>query len=238
MKVPLDAIEMNGPAPGAGNLKRSLEQRGQLYPVLLQKVGDRYRILDGRRRVAAARALGWKAIEAEVIEGDERDTLAANLARSKNPVAEFLAIKALKEKGLTHAEIAKEIGVSRVAVTHRLRLEKLIPELLEALATGRLSYSAAREAAVLDVETQKALARRLEKGEKLGAREVRGARDATHNGTADPLAQALAQVASRENAPDPNALLRADVRRLVEMAKTAGVPLEALLQEVQAQWNA
>jgi hypothetical protein len=45
-----------------------LFREGDLPPVRLYRIGDAYFVLDGHHRISVARAMGWKEIEAEVIE--------------------------------------------------------------------------------------------------------------------------------------------------------------------------
>lgn len=71
--VPIGSIKARSYNPatrvdiGIGKLARSMDEIGLLYPVLLDAKNT---TIDGHRRVAAAKRLGWKTIKAVVVEGD------------------------------------------------------------------------------------------------------------------------------------------------------------------------
>ncbi|WP_353662388.1 ParB N-terminal domain-containing protein [Hydrogenimonas sp. SS33] len=75
--IPLDALE-TGLAirlfeTGSELLKASIAEMGQLEPIVVRRAGEKYEILDGHRRVAAARALGRADIPAEVAAVGEKE---------------------------------------------------------------------------------------------------------------------------------------------------------------------
>jgi hypothetical protein len=96
LRLPIDRLE---PHPLPGRLYRdndiglealaeSLKSHGQLTPVLAESIGSDYQILSGTRRLAAARRLGWKSLEAIVkTPRDDRErelwVLESNHSRSK-----------------------------------------------------------------------------------------------------------------------------------------------------------
>ncbi|WP_201352993.1 ParB/RepB/Spo0J family partition protein [Hydrogenimonas urashimensis] len=55
------------------SLVRSIKEQGQLEPIIVRKKGERYEILDGYRRVAAAEKLGRADISAEVVEAEAEE---------------------------------------------------------------------------------------------------------------------------------------------------------------------
>ncbi len=73
MSVPVDLIDAGNNAtkrkkdfPVFLKVYRNQVKAGQAVPILLQKEGARYRVLDGHRRLAAAKALGMETIRATV----------------------------------------------------------------------------------------------------------------------------------------------------------------------------
>ena len=56
-------------------LQKSIEEIGLIYPVA---VNDKNELIDGHRRVAAAKALGWQDIPAIIVSG-ERDSIYAEV---------------------------------------------------------------------------------------------------------------------------------------------------------------
>src|SRR5690349_10050862 len=49
----------------------SMKEEGLIHPVILRKVGSAYELVAGERRFRAAEKLGWKTIEARVIEATD-----------------------------------------------------------------------------------------------------------------------------------------------------------------------
>jgi hypothetical protein len=56
-------------------LQHSIESIGQIEPIIVRKVDETYEILNGHRRVAVAKALGFVDISADIIEASDRDAL-------------------------------------------------------------------------------------------------------------------------------------------------------------------
>ena len=127
-----------------GNLARSMGAVGQLVPVILWRNGDgTYRIADGRRRVAAARKLGWERIDALILqtEGEAelaaaRVTIAGNV-HSPNPLSEAEAVGVLGE------ESAIGLGLTPAQARARARLARLHPRVREAIERGEIPRGAA-----------------------------------------------------------------------------------------------
>ncbi|GAJ00658.1 unnamed protein product, partial [marine sediment metagenome] len=63
------------------SLKRSLQDQGQLSPVKLRKVGDRYQLIAGWRRTLMMRELGYDRIRAHIyVNIDDEEALNINIA--------------------------------------------------------------------------------------------------------------------------------------------------------------
>lgn len=70
MKIKLsDIIPPLGRGNG-GDLTRTIESSGQLQEIVVEKVGDRYRIVDGRSRYFALIGLGSEFINAKEMKGN------------------------------------------------------------------------------------------------------------------------------------------------------------------------
>jgi ParB family transcriptional regulator, chromosome partitioning protein len=54
------------------SLAESLKEHDMLQPVLVRRVGGRYQLISGERRLRAARHAGWTTIPARVREADDR----------------------------------------------------------------------------------------------------------------------------------------------------------------------
>jgi len=134
-------------------MARSLERYGQLSPLVVCRREDRYGLIDGFKRLGAARALaGWWYLAARLLEADERTAKAAiyglNRAGGRTrELEEAWIIQALvREDGLSQVEVAELLGRHKSWVCRRLALiERLGTEAREELRVGLLSPTAARQ---------------------------------------------------------------------------------------------
>ncbi len=99
---PADRLSRPGDDAAIEQLARSMGECGQLQPVMLERLVDgRFCRVFGRRRIAAARRLGWSAIRASVVAplaDDVRRTVVAieNVQRQDlTPAEETLAVDEL-----------------------------------------------------------------------------------------------------------------------------------------------
>jgi ParB-like chromosome segregation protein Spo0J len=134
-------------------MARSLERYGQLSPVVVCQREDRYELIDGFKRLGAARTLvGMSHLFARRMEADERTAKAAiyglNRAGGRTrELEEAWIIQALvREDGLSQVEVAELLGRHKSWVCRRLALiERLGAEAREELRVGLLSPTAARQ---------------------------------------------------------------------------------------------
>jgi ParB family chromosome partitioning protein len=136
-----------------GELADSIRANGIIQPIVVRRVGDRYRIIAGERRWRAAQRAGLLKVPVvvrEVEEGAHKKllelALVENIQRENlNPVDEALAYQRLTEEhGLTQEQIASAVGKDRSSVANMLRLLKLSDEVRNDLASGALSMGHAR----------------------------------------------------------------------------------------------
>ena len=80
------------------SLSESLKEHDMLQPVLVRRLGDRYQLISGERRLRAAIQAGWSQIPARIREADDR--LVAELAivenlqrKDLNPIEKALSFK-------------------------------------------------------------------------------------------------------------------------------------------------
>lgn len=125
-------------------LMKSLAEDGQLHPITVRHRQDgMYEIIDGLHRVEAARRLGWKDIEANVISVDDLEAkflaLKANLVRRNlEPVEEGQVIYRIMVKhNLSEKQVAKKLGVSEDWVSKRLALVLKVHEEVRKLVAER-----------------------------------------------------------------------------------------------------
>lgn len=147
-----------GPEPSPA-MVASVKAVGVLERVILADAGDTYRIINGYRRVRAARLAGLFEVPARVYRdlGDKTEaglTVALNALRSPNPYAEYEAIARMRAAGLSEKAVAEATGMPAALVKRRLLLGRLGDELMAGLAAGKMTASVAEEAARLPREGQ------------------------------------------------------------------------------------
>jgi hypothetical protein len=134
-------------------MARSLERYGQLSPVVVCRRQERYELIDGFKRLGAARGLARLShLWARLMEADERTAKAAiyglNRAGGRTrELEEAWIIQALvREDGMSQVEVAELLGRHKSWVCRRLALiERLGPKARDELRVGLLSPTAARQ---------------------------------------------------------------------------------------------
>ncbi len=134
-------------------MMRSLESYGQLSPIVVVMQEGRCELIDGFKRLGAARKLpSIDRLLARRIEADERAAKAAiyglNRAGGRTrEIEEAWIVHALvREDGLTQVEVAELLGRHKSWVCRRLALiEKLGPEARAELQVGLITPTAARQ---------------------------------------------------------------------------------------------
>ena len=174
-EVPLAEVRPNPFQPrkefseeALSSLVDSIRAVGVLQPVLLRPVdGGGFELIAGERRCRAARRAGLQTIPALVQDVNDatslEQALIENIQREQlNVLDEAAAYQQLIEEfSLTHDEVARRVGRSRVAVTNALRLFQLPLPVQRLVRDERLTAGHAR--ALLgtpDREVQESLARR------------------------------------------------------------------------------
>ncbi|NQG97062.1 ParB/RepB/Spo0J family partition protein [Streptococcus suis] len=131
-------------------LAQSIQMNGIIQPLIVRKSAIHgYELLAGERRLRASKLAGLETVP--VIVKDLTDTellnqaIIENLQRSDlNPIEEAHSYQRLIERGMTHDEIAGQMGKSRPYISNILRLLQLSPASQEAVESGRLSQGHAR----------------------------------------------------------------------------------------------
>lgn len=154
-------------------LEASIRSVGLQQPVLVHRVGTRFVLLDGERRVRALRSLGIATVPVVVVADELTTTdivqrqLVCNAQRSDlTPLEKARAIEALMTTTKwSSAQVAEKLGFSAPTVTRLLALLTL-PEPIQAqVACGAISPSGGYELAqVGDPERQRELAQELAAG--------------------------------------------------------------------------
>ncbi len=175
-QVLLDLIDDNPHQPRENidaaalvELTASIKVSGILQPVLLRPVANRYQLVAGHRRTAAARAAGLTTIPA-IIRSDTTEETQAEWAiienvqrQDLNPLERAKAYKTYLDRfNLTHAQAAQRLGEERTNISNYLRLLDLPKEVQGFVATGQIAFGHAKIlAGIDDPERQNSLAKTI-----------------------------------------------------------------------------
>ncbi|MCO6458612.1 MAG: ParB/RepB/Spo0J family partition protein, partial [Pirellulaceae bacterium] len=136
--------------PEIASLAESLKQHDMLQPVLVRRVGERYQLISGERRLRAAVQAGWTTVPARLREADDR--LVAELAivenlqrQDLNPIEKALSFRRyLDQHQCTQEDLAGRIKIDRSTIANLMRLLELPERVLDALRGGAISAGHAR----------------------------------------------------------------------------------------------
>ena len=160
-RVVFDSAELS-------ELAESIREHGIIQPLIVTRDenSDQYTLIAGERRLMAAGQIGLDKVPVIVRESSDQErlelALIENVQRADlNPLETAEAYRQLSDEfGLSHNEIARRVGKSRVSVTNALRLLNLPPSVQDALRGGKISEGHAR--ALLALPTPQAQAAALQ----------------------------------------------------------------------------
>ncbi len=159
-------------------LAQSINANGVVQPLLLRKMGLRYQLIAGERRLRAASLAGLTRVPAVIREVSDDNllelALIENIQREElNAIEEALAYKKLIETiGMTQEVLASRVGRDRSYITNYLRLLRLPEELRMMVQDGRLSTGHARTILGLDLENQQKQVAQRVVSQRLSVRET------------------------------------------------------------------
>ncbi|MBX2866736.1 ParB/RepB/Spo0J family partition protein [Candidatus Kaiserbacteria bacterium] len=142
-------------------LAESIRMYGVLQPLVVTRkevtsadgaFRTEYELIAGERRLRASKLAGIEQVPVIIRSGQETELMKLELAiienlqrEDLNPVDRALAFKQLASQfGLSHADVAKKVGRSRVYVSNSIRLLNLPDTILSALSNGEISDGHAR----------------------------------------------------------------------------------------------
>lgn len=208
-------------------LAASIRQNGLVQPIVVTQQPnrkDRYLILAGHRRHAAAQRIGLRQVPAIIrhdlphISDHLSLMLVENVQRTQlSPVEKAEAIRELMKVGLTQADVARVTGMHASTVNSLMLINEVDENTLEAIKTGDVTVGEAQAA----VRRERAASR-----ERLDA-PVRGRPvqvDPPHFRRSHPLADTVGQLCDHSTRPKVGGVgcgqcweqaIRSDVSELV-----------------------
>ncbi len=160
------------------SLANTIREKGVLQPLLVRRVGSRYELIAGERRLRAAKKAGLAEVPVLIREAEEADRLELSILENiqredLNPIEEAQAYKEMQDRlAITQEELARRVGKDRSSVANSMRLLQLPREIQEDLSSGRLSSGHARAILALDREVLQLKMWALIKDKGLSVREA------------------------------------------------------------------
>lgn len=140
-------------------LAGSISRYGILQPLTVRRRGSGFELVSGERRLRAARLVGLKDVPCIVLDIDSQESsilaLVENLQRRDLDFIEEAEglFRLVNHSGYKQEEVARIVGLSQSAVSNKLRILKLSPELLFMIRDTGLTERHAR--ALLKLEEEK-----------------------------------------------------------------------------------
>lgn len=161
-------------------LADSIRAHGVIQPLIVKReAGDAdYTLIAGERRLQAAKLAGLAEVPVVLRDADDRQlvelALVENVQRADlNPLEAAEAYQQLHaEFGLSHQQIAEQVGKSRVAVTNTLGLLELSAAVKQAVVAGEISEGHARALKSLDSDQAQAAALKTVTANALNVRQT------------------------------------------------------------------
>lgn len=164
-------------------LVESVKERGLIQPVIVRPVDGGYEMVSGHRRKRAYEIAGIKTIPARIYELTRDEAILAmvdsNLQReqilpSEKAKAYKMRLEAMKRQGKrvditsdpagpklsgsrSNAELASQVNESESQIKRYIRLNELVPEILNLVDKGKIAMRPAVEISYLPEESQKQL---------------------------------------------------------------------------------
>ncbi len=168
LEVDIDLIDPNPDQPRSrfpeeklNELAQSIRSNGLVQPLLLRRITNgRFQIVAGERRWRAAQRAGLHRVNAVIRSIPDSKllelALIENIQRQElNPIEEALAYQRLIHNlGLSHDEVARQVGKDRSSITNYLRLLKLPEDVQRMLEDDLISMGHARALLGLDTKDQ------------------------------------------------------------------------------------
>ena len=146
-------------------LADSINENGQISPIVVRKMGEKFELIVGERRWRATQLLKKDTIDAVIIDADEKTSavlsIVENVQREDlNSMEEAESLlRLVNEFGMSHDDVSKYISKSRTHVTNLIRLNDLSDYGKEQLRTGTITMGHARAVLTLSPDEQSLILR-------------------------------------------------------------------------------
>ena len=146
-------------------LADSINENGQISPIVVRKVGEKFELIVGERRWRATQLLKKDTIDAVIIDADEKTSailsIVENVQREDlNSMEEAESLlRLVNEFGMSHDDVSKYISKSRTHVTNLIRLNDLSDYGKEQLRIGTITMGHARAVLTLSLDEQSTILR-------------------------------------------------------------------------------
>ena len=151
-KIKITEIEPNKNQPrrtfnseSIDELSESIKKYGVIQPIIVTKKDNFYEIIAGERRWRASKKAGLTEMPCIIREDQEKENkeiaLIENIQREDlNPIEKARSFRTLMDEyGMTQAELAQTIGISRSALANTVRLLNLDPRVIDLALEGKLT---------------------------------------------------------------------------------------------------
>ena len=151
-KIKITEIEPNKNQPrrtfnseSIDELAESIKKYGVIQPIIVSKKESYYEIVAGERRWRASKKAGLTEMPCIIRESEEKENkeiaLIENIQREDlNPIEKAKSFRTLMDEyGLTQAELAETLGISRSSLANTVRLLNLDPRVIDLALEGKLT---------------------------------------------------------------------------------------------------
>jgi ParB family chromosome partitioning protein len=172
-----DAIERNPYQPRQqfddaeiADLADSIRAHGILQPLIVRRLGDRFELVAGERRLRAAQAADWRQVPVQIRDVDDQQmaelAIVENVQRKDlNAIEKAESFERyINQYGCTQEELAARVQIDRSTLANLIRLLELPGDVKRMVQEGDISQGHARALLPLgDEHEQIEFARRIKK---------------------------------------------------------------------------
>ena len=148
---------------GLRELSDSIREHGVLQPISVRRMGNRYELVAGERRLRASKIAGLHEIPCIVLTVSDRESsllaLIENLQRRDLDCFETAQgyIRLMETYSMTQTEAAERLGKSQASIANKIRLLKLSEQETEFIRMSGLTERHARAVLRIDGDKMEAL---------------------------------------------------------------------------------